>query len=79
MAPRGFRPCYSPRRNLPPINYIEDELAKDLGLIEGSHSGNTSSTLSYNPILDPVLVPALISAPVLITASTLPFFNELLR
>ena len=59
MAPRGSRPCRSPRRNLPPLDPVEDELAREPGPVGGPHSGSTSPALSRNPTPGPELVPAL--------------------
>ena len=64
MAPKGSRPCHSPCRNSPPIDPVEDEIARDPGPVGDPHSGSTSLVLSYNPTSGPELVPALIPAPV---------------
>ena len=64
MALRGSRPRRSPRRNPPPIDPVEDELARDPSSVGGPNSGSTSPALSCNPTPGPDLVPALISAPV---------------
>ena len=64
MAPRGSRPCRSPRQNPPLIDPVEDKLARDPGSVKGPNSGSTSSAPSYNPTPGLDLVPALISAPV---------------
>ena len=64
MSPGGSRPCRFPRRNLPPLDPVEDELAKEPGPVGGSHSGSTSPALSCNPTPGPALNPALNPAPV---------------
>ena len=61
MAPRSSRSHCFPCRNLPPIDPMEDELARDLGLVGGLHLSNTSSAQSRNPTPGPDLVPTLIS------------------
>ena len=65
MASRGSRSCRSPRRNPPPINPVEDELAKDSGSVGGLNSDSTSPAPSRNPTPGPNLVPTSIPAPVL--------------
>ena len=60
MAHGGSRPHRSPRQNPPPIDPMEDELARDSGSIGGPNSGSTSLAPSHNPIPSPDLVPALI-------------------
>ena len=77
MAPGGSRPRRSPRRNLPPLDPVEDELARDPGPVGGPHSGNTSPAPSRNPTPGPELVPTLIPAPV--PAPTPPSSNKLFR
>ena len=81
MAFRGSRPCHSPRRNLSPLDPVEDELARDPGPVGGPHSSSTSPALSSNPIPSPELVPALIPAPVLapVPAPAPPSSNELFK
>ena len=79
MALGGSRPYRSLCRNLPPIDNIEDELARDPGPAKSSHLGNTSPVLSCNPTPGPALVLALIFAPVSILAPALPSSNELFR
>ena len=64
MAPKGSHPCRSPRQNPPPINPVEDELARDPGSVGGPNSGSTSPAPSRNPTPGPDLVPALIPAPI---------------
>ena len=69
MAPRGSRPYHSPGRNLPLINPIEDELARDSGPVEGLYSGDTflapsrnpTSTLISTPMSPPIPTPAAIN------------------
>ena len=77
MALRGSHPRRSPCWNLPPLDSMEDELARDPGLIGGPHSDSTSPAPSRNPISGPKLIPALISAPVF--ASVSPSSNELFK
>ena len=77
MAPKGSRPCCSPCQNFPPLDLVEDELAKKPGPVWGSYSGNTSPALFCNPTPGPKLVPALNPAPVPAPA---PFsFNKLFK
>ena len=64
MAFGESRPYYFPCRNLFLTNLVEDELAKDLGLVRGLYSCNTSSDLSRNPTLGPALIPASAPAPI---------------
>ena len=64
MAPRDSHPRRSPCQNLPPIDLVEYELARDSGSVGGPHLDNTSSAPSCNPTPGPELVPALIPAPV---------------
>ena len=68
MAPGGSCPRRSPRRNPPPIDSVEDKLARNPSSVRGPNSGSTSSALSRNPTPGPDLVPALIL--VLIPAPT---------
>ena len=79
MAPGGSRPCRSPRRNLPPLDPVEDELAREPGPVEGPHSGSTSPALSRNPTPGPELVPALNPAPVPAPVPAPPASDELFR
>ena len=64
MAPKGSCPCCSLRRNLFPIDHIEDELAKNPGPTNSFYLGNTSPTPFHNPTPGPALVFALIPTPV---------------
>ena len=64
MAPGGPRPRCSPRRNPPPLDPVEDELAREPGPVGGPHSGSTSPAPSRNSSPGPELVPALNPAPV---------------
>ena len=77
----GSRPRCFPRRNLPPLDPVEDELAKEPGPVGGLHSGNTSPALSCNPTPGLKLVSALNPAPVpaLVLAPAPPFFDELFK
>ena len=77
MAPGGSRPCCSPCQNLPPLDPMEDELAREPGPVGCAHLGNISSALSRNPTLGPELVPALNPAPV--SAPAPPSSNELFK
>ena len=83
MAFGGSRLCCFFCRNLPFIDYMEDELAKDPGPAEDFHLDSTSPALSCNPTLGPTLIPALISAPISTSASTLPssdkLFNQFMK
>ena len=79
MAPGRSRPCCSPHRNPPPIDPVEDELAKDPGSVGGPNSGSTSPAPSCNPIPGPDLVPALIPAPVLAPTPAAVTSDELLK
>ena len=79
MALRGSCPCCSPCRNLPSIDPIEDEFARDSGPARDPHSGNTFPALCHNPILGSALVPALISTLVLTPAPTLLSSNKLFK
>ena len=79
MAPGGFRPCCSPCQNLPPIDHVEDELARDLSPVEGFYSGNNFSAPSHDPTSGPTLVSALISALVPAPTLALPSSDELFR
>ena len=66
MALGGSRLHCSPRRNPPPLDPVEDELARELGPVGDPHSGSTSPAPSRNltpgpkpvPVLNPALVPA---------------------
>ena len=75
IALGAFCSRYSPCCNFFPINYVEDEFARDLGLVEDTYSGITSSIPSYNPTLDPALVFALI----LVLVPTLVAINKVLK
>ena len=81
MAPGGSRPRRSPRRNLPPLDPVEDELAREPGPVGGPHSGSTSPALSRNPTPGPKLVSALNPAPVptLVPTPAPPSSNKLFR
>ena len=73
MVPGGFRPCRSPRRNLSPLDLVEDELAREPGPVGGPHSDSTSLAPSRNPTPGPKLVPAPVPA------SAPPSLNELFK
>ena len=73
MAPGGSHPCRSPRRNLPPLDPVEDELAREPGPVEGPHSGSNSPALSCNPTPGPELVLAPVPTPAPLS------FNELFK
>ena len=77
MAPKDSRPRHFPCRNLPPLDSVEDELARDPGPVGGFYSGSTSPALSRNPTPRPKLVSALISTPV--PALALFYSNKLFK
>ena len=66
IAPKSSRhchfPCRSPCWNPLPTDSIEDEFARDPGLVRGSYSGSTSPAPSRNPTPGPDEFPALILA-----------------
>ena len=64
MALEGFCLCHSLFWNFFFLNPMEDELARDSGLIRDPNPDSTSPAPSRNPTLGPKLVPALIPAPV---------------
>ena len=64
MALKRSRSYCSFHRNPPLIDPVKKELAKDLSLVGGPHSGSTSSVPICKPIPGPDLVPALIPIPV---------------
>ena len=68
-------------RNLPLLDPVEDELAREPGPVGGPYSGSTSPAVSCNPTPGPELVPALnltpIPTPVLAPAPH--FSNELFK
>ena len=67
MAPGGSRPCCFPHQNPPLLDPVEDELAREPGLVGDPHSSSISLAPSRNPSPGPELVstlnPALIPAP----------------
>ena len=73
MAPGGSRLCHSPCQNLPSIDFVEDELARDPDLVGGPHSGSSSSVLSRNP------TPALILAPIPASIPTPAVIDDLFK
>ena len=85
MAPGGSCPRRSPCQNLPPLNPVEDELAREPGLVGSPHSGSTSPALSRNPTpgpklvlaLNPALIPAPVPAPALLSFEKL--FKQFMR
>ena len=81
MAPGGSCPRCFPRQNLPLLDPMEDELAREPGPVRGPHSGSTSPALSRNPTpglkLVRALNPALNPAPV--PAPAPPSFDELFK
>ena len=79
MAPGDSRPRCSLHWNLPHIDYIDDELARDSGLTNGSHLDSTSPAPFCNPTLGLTLVPALIPTLVPIPALVWPSSDELFR
>ena len=58
---------------------MEDELARDLGPVEGFYSDNISLVPFHDATPGPALVSALIPALVPTPATTLLFFNELFK
>ena len=62
MALGGSHPGRSPCQNLYPLDPVEDEFARDLGSVGGSHSGSTSPAPFCNPTPGSKLVSTLISA-----------------
>ena len=79
MASGGSRSCHSPRQNLPPIDPIEDKLARDLGPVGGPHSDSISPVPFRTPTSSPDLVPALIFTLVPLPVPTLPSFDKWFR
>ena len=79
MASGDSCPCHFPHQNLPSIDYVEDELAKDPNPANSFYSDSTSPALSCNPTLGPVLVLALIPALVPAPAPALPSSNKLFK
>ena len=79
MTPGGSRPRHSLCRNLPPIDPVEDKLARDSSPLGDPHSGNTSSLSSCNPTLSPALVPALIPALALTPIPTKELFKRFMK
>ena len=79
MAPKSSHSYHSPHQNLPAIDHVKDELARYLGLANGSHLGSTSSAPFCNPILGLTLVAALIPTLVLVLALVLPSSDKLFR
>ena len=79
MTSRRSRTRHFPRRNLFPIDPVEDELVRDPGIAENSYSSSTSLAPSCNPTPGPALVPVLISAPVFALSLALPFSDELFK
>ena len=77
MTPGSSRFCCFPHRNAPPLDLMEDELAREPGLVGSPHSGSTSSALSRNPTPGPKLVATLNPAPV--PAPAPPSFDELFK
>ena len=77
MALGGFRPYHFIHRNLPPLNPVENELARDPGPVGGSHSGSISHAPSRNSTPGPKLVLTLI--PALILTPAPPSSNELFK
>ena len=75
----GSRSCCSPCQKSPPIDPLEDELTRNLGLVGGPHWGSISPASSRNPTPGPNLVLALISAPVFALPPTPVPTNELFK
>ena len=81
IAPGWYRLRRSPRRNLLLLDSIENELARNPGLVGGPYLYSTSPAPSRNPIPGSELVFVLISAsvPTPISALALPSFDELFK
>ena len=83
MALEVSRPCPSPCWNPPPIDPVEDELVRDLGLVGSLHSGTISPAPSCNPILGPslflALIPAPVPAPTLAPVAANEFFKKFMK
>ena len=79
MAPGSSCFCHSPYRNFFPINYVEDELARDSSPAKGFYLGNISPALSCDPTPGLILVLFLISTPVPAPAPVFPFSDKLFR
>ena len=79
MALGDSRLHYFPCQNLPPIEHVEDELAKKPGPANSSHLDSTSPTLFCNTSLGPAIVPALIPALFPAPTSALSSSNKLFK
>ena len=83
IALRGFRPRRSPCWNLPLLDSMEDDLAKDPGPVGDLYSGNTSFAPFCNFIPNPDLVLALVRtlvpAPVLAPTPAPAITNDLFK
>ena len=83
MAPKRSRPRRSPRRKSPPIDLVENELARDPGSVGGPSSGSTFPALSRysTPIRDLVLalIPPPISAPTPAPVATDELFKKFIK
>ena len=79
MVPRDSCRRRSPYSNLPVIDFIENELARDPGLVEGLHSSNISHALPCNPTPGPPLVPTLIPAPAPAPVPIDEFFKQFMK
>ena len=77
MAPERSRPYCSPYRKLPPIDFVEDELARDLDPVESLHLGSTSSAPSCNPT--PALILTLVVAPIPTPAAINDLFKKFMK
>ena len=83
MAYGGSCPCRFPyrfpRRNPPPTDLVEDELARDPGLVRGPYLGSTSSAPSCNPTPSLNQLPTLIPGSAPVPAPALAPTNELFK
>ena len=79
MALRRSRLHRSLCRNPPPIDPVEDELARDPGSVGDPNSGSTSPAPSCNPTPGPDLVPALVSAPTLAPVASKELFQKFMK
>ena len=75
MTPGSSHLCCFFCRNLPPIDFVEDELAREPGPVRDLYLDSTSPIPSRNSTLGPTLVSALIP----ISAFTLVFTNKFFK
>ena len=79
MALEGSNSCRSLCWNSPPIDPVEDKLARDPSSVGGPNSDSTSSTPSQNPTPGPDLVSALILAPTPAPVATDELFKKFMK